>query len=480
MIQNDKNQEKHQLGMIGLGVMGRNLLLNLAEHGYMVAGYDLDPLKAQALRQEAVLKPVLVVKELKELAASLHSPRVLMMLVPAGPAVDTVINDLLPHLDAGDVVIDGGNSHFKDTERRGKYLAGKGIYFLGVGVSGGEAGARHGPCLMAGGPKEGYSLVAQLFEAAAAKVNGSSCSAFLGKSSAGHYVKMVHNGIEYGLMRLIAECYDLLHRGLELDNDEMGDVFDEWNSGELRGYLIEITAQIFRQLDERTGKPLLDLIRDEAAQKGTGIWDSQAAMDLGIPVPTIDMAVAMRSMSALKYEREQAHRIFDLPTAVIRTARGVFIAELREALYMAMLITYAQGMAQLRAASDTYGYELHLDEVARIWRGGCIIRSDILDAVRASFLARPGLPNLLLDPVLAQEMIKRHSHLRAVIVRAAWAGLPVPALMASLAYFDNYRSAWQAANLIQAQRDYFGAHTYERVDAPGAFHTHWGPEKETL
>jgi 6-phosphogluconate dehydrogenase len=396
-----------------------------------------------------------------------------MMLVPAGHPVDAVIGDLLPHLARGDLIIDGGNSHFTETNRRGKNLADQGLQYLGVGISGGEHGARYGPSMMPGGPKEAYERVRPIFESVAAHVNGDPCVTYLGPGSAGHYVKMVHNGIEYGLMQLISETYDLLKRGLGLTNDDLHDVYAEWNKGKLTGYLMEITANIFLRVDDKTGNRLVDEIRDEARQKGTGMWASQDALELQVPVPTIDMAVAMRNMSALKAERVAASQVLKGPAPTPPEDRETFMEHLREALYAGMIITYAQGMAQLRAASEAYDYGLNLEGVARIWRGGCIIRAKLLEDMRAAYHAQAGLPNLLMDPHLREEILSRQEDLRHVVRYGAEVGIPTPALMTTLAYFDAYRSARLPANLIQAQRDYFGAHTYERVDSEGVFHTQW-------
>ena len=353
-------------------------------------------------------------------------------------------------------------------------VAAKGIRCLGVGISGGEQGARHGPSIMPGGPLEAYERVRAVFEAAAAKAAGEPCVAWLGPGSAGHYVKMVHNGIEYGLMRLIAETYDLMKRGLGLTDDELAATYDSWNQRELNSYLVEITASIFRQADERTGKPLVEMILDETRQKGTGMWTSQDAMELQVPVPTIDLAVTMRHLSTLKSERVAASRVFSRPVRPFQGDRNAFLKQLENALFAAMLMTYAQGMAQLRRAADAYGYHLRLDEVARIWRGGCIIRAALLERIREAFRTRPDLPNLLVDPGVAAEVNSRQDDLRSVVEAAAGRGIPAPGLMVSLAYFDSYRSAWLPANLMEAQRDYFGAHTYQRVDVPGVFHTEWG------
>jgi len=396
-----------------------------------------------------------------------------MMLVPAGPPVDSVIGDLLPHLETGDLIIDAGNSYFKDTNLRARNLAAKGIQFLGVGVSGGEEGARHGPSIMPGGPKEAYERVRLLLEAVAAKVDGDPCGAYRGPGSAGYFAKAVHNGIEYAVMQLLAETYDLMKRGLGLSDDELRDVYHTWNQGELNGYLIEITSHIFGKVDERTGKRLIDEILDVAKQKGTGMWTSQGAMELQVPIPTIDLAVAMRDLSVFEKQRETAGEIFKRPIPPFGGDRRLFLDQLGHALYAAMIIAYAQGMAVLAAASDKYGYRLDLEAVARIWRGGCIIRAALLEDVRMAYRDQPGLPNLLLAPELSKKVMANQEDLRRVVCLAIELGLPAPCLMTALGYFDGYRSAWLPANLIQAQRDYFGAHSYERIDVKGTFHTDW-------
>jgi 6-phosphogluconate dehydrogenase len=468
-------EKKYDIGMIGLGVMGRNLALNMADHGYSVVGYDKDASQVETLLKESDSRDVRGAESLKDLFHSLRKPRAVMILVPAGPPVDAVLRDLMPHLGRGDLAIDSGNSHFKDTNRRSEMLAKRGIQYLGVGISGGELGARHGPSIMPGGPQDAFERVRPLFEAVAAKAGDEPCVTWLGPGSAGHYVKMVHNGIEYGLMQLIAETYDLMRRGLGLTDDELGEVYDQWNQGELNSYLVEITAHIFRHVDEKTGRRLIDLILDEAKQKGTGMWTLQEAIDLQVPVPTIDMAVAMRDLSVAKGEREAASRILDWPAHVFEGDRATLLHQLRSALYAAMIVAYAQGMTQLQHASQTYGYHLNLEDIARIWRGGCIIRSALLEEIRAAYHSEPDLPNLL-DSRLGKEVVARRLDLRAVICAATQVGVPAPGLMVSLAYLDAYRSAWLPANLIEAQRDYFGAHTYERVDAEGVFHTHWKGE----
>jgi 6-phosphogluconate dehydrogenase len=379
-------------------------------------------------------------------------------------------------LGKGDLIIDAGNSYFKDTDVRARNLAAKGIQFLGVGVSGGEEGARHGPSIMPGGPKEAYERVRPVFEAVAAKVSGDPCVTWLGPGSAGHFVKMVHNGIEYAVMQLIAETYDLMKRGLALSDDQLREVFSAWNKGELNGYLVEITSHIFSKVDERTGQRLIDEILDVAKQKGTGMWTSQSAMELQVPIPTIDLAVAMRDLSVFAKERELASAIFQRSRQRFTGDHDRFLTQLGRALFAGMIIIYAQGMALLAVASGKYGYDLNLEAVARIWRGGCIIRAALLEDICAAFHARRDLPNLLLDPKLSHKVMEHQEDLRQVVCQAAESGVPTPGLMVSLGYLDAYRSAWLPANLIQAQRDYFGAHTYERVDAKGTFHTEW--EKE--
>jgi 6-phosphogluconate dehydrogenase len=466
-------QQLSEIGMVGLGVMGRNLVLNMADHGFSVAGYDKDQAKVEVLRQEAQQRDARGAADIREFLALLRRPRAVMMLVPAGAPVDSVIKDLLPHLDKGDLIIDAGNSYFKDTDLRGRTLADKGVHFLGVGVSGGEEGARHGPSIMPGGPKEAYERVRPVLEAAAAKVNGDPCVIWLGPGSAGHFVKMVHNGIEYGIMQLLAETYDLMKRGLGMNDDEVHEVYSSWSTGELNGYLVEITSHIFSKQDEMTGKRLIDEILNVAKQTGTGMWTSQSAMELQVPIPTIDLAVAMRDMSVLAKEREQAGAIYQRSQRPFTGDRDMFLTHLGRALFAGMITTYAQGMALLAVASDKYKYGLDLEAVARIWRGGCIIRAALLEEICAAFHARPDLPNLLLDPNLSRMLIEHEEDLRQLVIRAAESGVPAPALMVSLGYLDAYRSAWQPANLIQAQRDYFGAHTYERIDAKGTFHTEW-------
>jgi 6-phosphogluconate dehydrogenase len=404
---------------------------------------------------------------------TLETPRRIMMMVPAGKAVDAAIAGILNVLEPGDLLIDGGNTFFLDTERRSKELETSGIIYIGTGVSGGEYGALWGPAIMPGGQPQAWALVKPIFEAIAAKVNGEPCVAYMGPRGAGHYVKMVHNGIEYGDMQLIAEAYDLLHRGLGLSNAELHEVFADWNRGELESYLIEITADIFTKTDPETGQAVVDLILDEAQQKGTGKWASQNALDLGAPTPTINAAVESRIVSAYKAERVAAAKVLSGPQPNISADRQQVIAWVRAALYAAKICSYAQGFGLMRLASQEYGYELNFGEIARIWRGGCIIRARFLNDIRQAFERQPDLANLMLDSEFAQAMNTRQDALRKVVALAAQNGIPALAFSSALAYYDAYRSARLPANLTQAQRDYFGAHTYRRVDREGSFHTQW-------
>jgi 6-phosphogluconate dehydrogenase len=466
-----------RIGMVGLGVMGRNLLLNMAEHGFRVAGYDKDPQKVALLRQEAAGFPVQAAEDVASFIALLHTPRAVMLLVPAGPVVDNVIRDLLPNLSPDDMIIDAGNSHFTDTDLRQKTLEARGLHFFGMGVSGGEAGARHGPSMMPGGPEPAYQRVRDILEASAAHVDGDPCVTYLGPGSAGHYVKMVHNGIEYGIMQLIAETYDLLRRGYGLSDDELSEVFARWNQAELNGYLIEITADIFRKVDDATGKRLVDVVLDAAHQLGTGMWTSQDAMTLHVPTPTIDTAVAMRNLSGREDVRLNISKSYGQQIQPDGRNKDQIMQATRRALYAGIILTYAQGFAQLAQASLSYHYNLDLVAVARIWRGGCIIRSQLLEPIRDAYRRQPALLHLALDPTLGKAIEESLPDLRAVVQAAGSLGLPVPALMASLAYIDSLRSTHLPANLIQAQRDYFGAHTYERVDQRGIFHTQWSKDQ---
>lgn len=524
--------------MIGLGTMGRNFLLNVAEKGFSGAGYDLDAEKRRLLLDEGKDFDLQTGETLPEFLEKLESPRKIMILVPAN-VVDFVISDLLAHLDKGDIVIDGGNSHFPDTERREKVLAEKEIEFLGVGVSGGEEGARQGASIMIGGKPEVYAHVQPILEAASAKVNGESCAAFVGKGSAGHFVKMVHNGIEYGLMQILAETYDFMFRVLKMDYREMSETFAKWNDSELNSFLVEITAEVLEKNDAETGKPLVELVLDKAAQKGTGKWTSQAAMDFGVPIPTIDSAVSMRQISAQKETRkliaekygtqqsteenrqktngetvssEPQHGMkaefakHDVETTVseqqksnigrqeyqtahdsVENASEIernkkvkdecvedfdrFIEELKNTLLSSFITTYAQGMSLLQTVSTEKEYGLNLAEIAKIWRGGCIIRSALLEEMRRAFAENAELPNLMLDDKFAEILNKNRENWRSINSKFSESRIPSLCLSSALAYFDAFRSERLPANLIQAQRDYFGAHTYQRIDKEGVFHT---------
>lgn len=465
---------KFDFGIVGLGVMGRNLLLNIASHNFSAAGLDLDTEKVNSLQQETDPNHIIeATTDVKHFVALLQQPRAIMLLVPAGKPVDSAIASLLPHLDQGDIIIDGGNTYFTDTDRRFLELSAKGIHFFGMGISGGEKGARFGPAMMPGGDQKAYERLRPIFEAIAAKVDGEPCVEYLGNGSAGNYVKMVHNGIEYGIMQLISEIYDLMKRGYNLDEDTIQKTFEEWNqTDDLKSYLIEITGNILKQKEE-DGSKLINKISDWARSKGTGKWTSQNAMDLQVPVPTIDAAVFMRDMSKTKPERIEAATKLVWNTSETNVPANEAIAALKSALYFSIVVTYAQGLAQLNTASKEYNYGLNLETVAKIWRGGCIIRANALEDFRKAFAAKADLPNLLLDNGIASKLSENQAGIRAVIQFAVQKGLPVAGLMNSLAYFDAYRSENLPTNLIQAQRDYFGAHTYERIDATGVFHTQW-------
>ena len=467
-----KNMEKAHFGMIGLGTMGRNFLLNIAEHGISGVGFDLDAGKRDLLLKEGAGMPVDVGNDLADFIAKLETPRNIMMLVPAGPIVDSVIKDLLPYLEKDDLIIDGGNSHFTDTERREADLSAKGIEFMGVGVSGGEEGARHGASIMPGGRKEFYDRIEPVLQAVAAKVNGEPCVAYMGAGSAGHFVKMVHNGIEYGLMQIIAETYDFMRRVLKMDDAACSQAFAEWNDTELNSFLIEITAEVLRKIDPDTGNPLVEMILDEAAQKGTGKWTSQAAMDFGVPIPTIDSAVSMRQISAQKELRVDMAAKFNLPAVAASDDEVVLtLKELKNALLNSFIVIYAQGLALLQTASVEKKYGLNLSEIAKIWRGGCIIRSALLEEMRRAFSDNPHLANLMLDDDFAKILKGNREDWRLVIEEFANNRIPAMCFASSMNYFGAFRTERLPANLIQAQRDFFGAHTYKRIDKDGTFHT---------
>ena len=463
------------IGVVGLGVMGANLALNMERNGFRIAGYDLEAAKGQAfVAGPAAGRHVELASSPEALMAMLKRPRRILMMVPAGAAVDSAIAHLTPHLQPGDILIDGGNSWFLDTERRSKELAAGGFHYVGTGVSGGEQGALWGPAIMPGGQREAWEALAPVLRAIAAKADdGEPCVDYMGPGGAGHYVKMVHNGIEYGDMQLIAEAYDLLSRGLRLPARELGAIFQEWNAGDLRSYLIEITAEVLARTDPETGRPLVDLILDEAQQKGTGKWTSQHAFDIGAPTPTINAAVESRILSALKAERVHASRILRGPSPHYHGRRERLVEAVRAALYASKVTSYAQGFGLLRMASAEYKYDLDVRNIARIWRAGCIIRASLLGDIMAAYQRDAALPNLLLDDAFRQAVDGRQGSWRFVIQVAVEMGIPVPAMSASLAYFDAYRSERLPANLTQGQRDFFGAHTYRRIDKPGVFHTEW-------
>ncbi|MBS0351215.1 MAG: NADP-dependent phosphogluconate dehydrogenase [Proteobacteria bacterium] len=461
------------IGIIGLGVMGANFALNLADHGYRVVGYDMDANKVAKLNRELNGKQTIqAVSDIAEFVQLLRRPRSILLLVPAGSAVSSAILALIPYLQADDLIIDAGNSYFKDTDGRAEQLKAQGILYLGMGISGGESGARLGPSLMPGGPLKAYAQVQPMLEAVAAKANSEPCVAYLGQGSCGHFVKMVHNGIEYALMQLIAETYALMKLALNYSNEELKNVYLQWNNSELNSYLLEITSHIFDKIDQQTGTPLIDLILPAAEQHGTGIWTSQSALELQAPTPTIDIAVIMRNLSDYRVQRAEASRLYPWAGS-LQEEPGVFIDLLKNALFAGYIIAFAQGFALFSAASKQYGYQLDLEVIARIWRGGCIIRAGLLESIRKAYSAQPDLSNLLLDAHLAELLKKSQESLRRVVCHSAQLGLPVPGLMSVLSYFEAYRSCWLPANLIQAQRDYFGAHTYQRVDLPGIFHTDW-------
>jgi 6-phosphogluconate dehydrogenase len=462
-------------GMIGLGTMGRNLLLNIADHGFAAIGFDRDPGKTALLESSA--KAHVIVKgsaNLAEMVSALKRPRKIMMLVPAGAIVDAVIKDLLPLTEAGDIIIDGGNSYFADTGRRINELSGKNIHFIGMGVSGGEEGARLGPSIMPGGDLEAWHSLQPILASIAAKVNNEPCVAYMGKGAAGHYVKMIHNGIEYAIMQLISEAYDILKRGIGLDNDELHEIFKTWNEGELQSFLVEITAGIFLQPDPFSNDRLIDRILDKAGSKGTGKWTSQEGMDLPLPIPTIDMAVAMRDMSVYKSDRVLAAGIYKTAVKPFGGDREKNISAVKDALYTAIIISYAQGLAMLQKASTEREMQIPLKDVVKIWRGGCIIRSGLLEMFTSIFKKQPNLSNILLDRKVASVVKKKQRGLRKTIQQSTASRIPAAALMSALAYLDAFTSERLPINLVQAQRDLFGAHTYQRTDKEGSFHTEWG------
>ncbi|MCR2821166.1 NADP-dependent phosphogluconate dehydrogenase [Lederbergia panacisoli] len=470
---------KQQIGVIGLAVMGKNLALNIESRGYSVAVFNRSSEKMEDFMQnEAKGKNFVGALTIEEFVNSLEKPRKILLMVKAGAATDATIESLKPHLEQGDILIDGGNTFFQDTIRRNKELSEAGLHFIGTGVSGGEEGALTGPSIMPGGQKEAYDLVEPIFQAISAKVNGEACSTYIGPDGAGHYVKMVHNGIEYGDMQLICEAYFIMKNILGLNADELHEVFSDWNKGELDSYLIEITADIFAKTDEETGKPLVDVIKDTAGQKGTGKWTSQNALDLGVPLPLITESVFARFISAMKDERVEASKVLNGPeTATFEEDRKELIEAVRKALYMSKICSYAQGFAQMRAASEEYSWDLKYGDIAMIFRGGCIIRAQFLQKIKDAYDRDSNLANLMLDPYFKEIVESYQQALRKVISIAVERGIAVPCFSSAIAYYDSYRTETLPANLLQAQRDYFGAHTYERLDKEGIFHTEWMDNK---
>jgi 6-phosphogluconate dehydrogenase len=466
---------KADIGLIGLAVMGENLVLNMESKGFTVAVFNRTVQKVtDFVEGRAKGLNIIGTYSIQELVDSLKKPRKVMLMVKAGKPVDDFIAQLIPYLEPGDIIIDGGNSHFPDTMRRTKEVESKGLLFIGTGVSGGEEGALKGPSIMPGGSKEAWQHVAPIFQKIAAKVaDGSPCCEWVGNDGAGHFVKMVHNGIEYGDMQLISEAYYIMKHALGLSAKEMHNVFAEWNKGELDSYLIEITRDILSKVDKETGEPLVDLIMDTAGQKGTGKWTSQAALDLGIATPTITEAVFARCISAVKDERVAASKELTGPDVKFEGNKEEFIEAIRQALFASKICSYAQGFAMMREASKEYGWDLHFGNIALMWRGGCIIRAQFLQSIKDAFDKQPDLANLLLAPYFKDAVEKAQSNWRLVVSTAVNMGIPVPAFSSALSYFDSYRRATLSANMIQAQRDYFGAHTYNRIDKPGTFHTEW-------
>jgi 6-phosphogluconate dehydrogenase len=469
-------KEKADFGVIGLAVMGRNLALNINDHGFSVAVWNLEHEATEKFVADNSGRKFIPTKALPEFVASLERPRRILMMIKAGKPVDEVLSQLRPILQPGDIVIDGGNTHFAETRRREEDLRKVGVNFVGMGVSGGEEGARRGPSLMPGGTKEAWERLKPVLESIAAKTDSGPCVTHVGPDGAGHFVKMVHNGIEYGDMQLIAEAYDLLSRGLGLSAPEIGAIFSQWNEGALASFLIELTGKVLTVKDSETGKPLVDVVLDKAGQKGTGKWTAEIALDLGIPIPTITAALDGRGLSSLKDERVAASKRIRGVTASAPGAsadKDAWIASVHDALLGAKICSYAQGMALIKAGSDKYSWGISLQEMARIWKGGCIIRARLLDNIMRAYERTPNLPNLLVDEDFEARLHGVQTNWRRAIGLATSLGIPVPAFSASLAYFDSYRTARLPQNITQAQRDAFGAHTYERTDRPGAVHTEW-------
>lgn len=458
--------------MIGLGTMGRNLLLNMADNGFQVTGYDKDARMLKKLEEDGKAHNLKAYDSLEDFVQSLELPRRIMLLVPAGKIVDSVIQELLPLLDKGDMIIDSGNSHFTDTSRRDLELAEKGIHFFGMGISGGEEGARFGPSMMPGGDKAAYNAVKPILEAVSAKVNGDPCVAYIGPGASGHFVKMVHNGIEYAMMQILAEAYDLLKNVLGYDNDQIYTVFEKWNNGRLKSFLLEVTRDIFKVKDEKTGGFLVDVIKDEAKSKGTGKWTSQVSMDLQLPIATINESVSARDLSKFKSLRVALSKALPHQATHVEN-KAEFEVQLEQALYFAMITSYAQGLHLLEAASKEFKYELNLKEISQIWRGGCIIRAVLLEDIYQAYKKQPELPHLYSDESIQNQLKEIIPGTRNVVIAALTNGIAVPCFASALTYYDSLRTERSPLNLTQAQRDFFGAHTFERIDEEGIFHADW-------
>jgi 6-phosphogluconate dehydrogenase len=468
--------EKYTLGMIGLGTMGRNLLLNMADKGFKVTGYDKDQKMLKKLEEDGKSHDLKGFESLEDFLQSLELPRRIVLLVPAGAIVDSVINELVPLLEKGDMIIDSGNSHFTDTSRRALELSEKGMHFFGMGISGGEEGARFGPSMMPGGDKTAYEAVRPILEAVSAKVNGDPCVTYIGPGASGHFVKMVHNGIEYSMMQILAETYDLLKNALGYNNDQIYDLFDKWNNGRLKSFLLEVTKDIFKVKDEKTGGLLIDVIKDEAKSKGTGKWTTQVSVDLQLPIPTINEAVSTRDLSKFKALRVALSTALPHESIAIED-KANFEVQLEQALYFAMITSYAQGLHLLEQASVEFKYNLNLKEISQIWRGGCIIRAELLEDIFQAYTKQPKLPHLYSDESIQSQLKDILPGTRAVVIAAISNGIAIPCYASALTYYDSFRTANSPLNLTQAQRDFFGAHTFERIDEAGIFHADWNANK---
>ncbi len=463
--------KKFDFGLVGLGVMGRNFILNIAENGFSCIGLSSSIESIKILRKEGKDFIVDGTQSEKEFLNSLSRPRKVMLLVPAGEPVDSTIKKFLPYLDKDDIIIDGGNSHYDDTERRYKYLKEKNIKFIGAGVSGGSKGARFGPSIMPGGDKDSYEIIKPIFESVSAKVKGEPCVTYLGNTSSGHYVKMIHNGIEYGIMQLISESYHILKNGLNKENIEIYNTFKKWNDGMLNSYLVEITRDVFKVKDEKSDNYLIDLILDKAKQKGTGKWTSQSAMDFGVSIPTIDSSVSMRIISSFKETRIKAQKLYS--KKIISPTSSIKSDDIEKALIFSFIITFAQGLSQLKIVSEEKSYNLNYEKICKIWRGGCIIRAQLLEGFMQAYRKNSSLDNLIFDENISEIINKTVLSIRKVSIYCIENNIPSHALLSSLSYFDSIKSSMLPMNLIQAQRDYFGEHTYERIDKEGLFHTDW-------